>query len=84
MRALTQPDFHDFDTGRRPAISAVAMTMYDETFTVPVAFAPFTLARIVAEVLSAHGKTQFRTAETEKCASWCRARKWRPTISNPR
>jgi 2,3-bisphosphoglycerate-independent phosphoglycerate mutase len=44
------------------------MTMYDETFTVPVAFAPFTLARIVAEVLSAHGKTQFRTAETEKYA----------------
>jgi 2,3-bisphosphoglycerate-independent phosphoglycerate mutase len=68
VRALTQPDFHDFDTGSRPAIDAVAMTMYDETFTVPVAFAPITLARIVAEVLSAHGKTQFRTAETEKYA----------------
>jgi 2,3-bisphosphoglycerate-independent phosphoglycerate mutase len=53
VRALTQPDFHDFDTGSRPAIDAVAMTMYDETFTVPVAFAPITLARIVAEVLSA-------------------------------
>ena len=68
VRALTQPDFNDFATGRRPVINAVAMTMYDETFTVPVAFAPFTLARIVAEVLSAHGRTQFRTAETEKYA----------------
>ena len=68
VRALTQPDFDGFDTGKRPAISAVTMTMYDETFTVPVAFSPFTLARIVAEVLSAHGKTQFRTAETEKYA----------------
>ena len=68
VRALTQPGFDDFDTGERPVINAVSMTMYDETFTVPVAFAPFTLARIVAEVLSAHGKTQFRTAETEKYA----------------
>ncbi len=68
VRALTQPDFDGFDTAPRPAISAVAMTMYDETFTVPVAFEPFTLARIVAEVLSDHGRTQFRTAETEKYA----------------
>ncbi|HEU6450130.1 MAG TPA: 2,3-bisphosphoglycerate-independent phosphoglycerate mutase [Gemmatimonadaceae bacterium] len=68
VRALTQPDFDGFDTAPRPAISAVAMTMYDETFTIPVAFEPFTLARIVAEVLSDHGRTQFRTAETEKYA----------------
>lgn len=68
VRSLTQPDFHDFETAPRPAIRAVTMTMYDETFTVPVAFAPFTLARIVADVLSTHGKTQFRTAETEKYA----------------
>jgi 2,3-bisphosphoglycerate-independent phosphoglycerate mutase len=68
VRALTQPDFRDFDTAPRPRIGAVSMTMYDETFTVPVAFAPFTLARIVAEVLSTHDKTQFRTAETEKYA----------------
>ncbi len=68
VRALTQPAFDEFDTGHRPQISAVTMTMYDETFTVPVAFAPFTLARIVAEVLSTNDKTQFRTAETEKYA----------------
>ena len=68
VRALTQVDFDGFDTGVRPAVHVVTMTMYDETFTVPVAFEPFTLARIVAEVLSAHDKTQFRTAETEKYA----------------
>jgi 2,3-bisphosphoglycerate-independent phosphoglycerate mutase len=68
VRALTQPEFDGFDTAPRPAIGAVTMTMYDETFTVPVAFEPFTLARIVAEVLSDHGRTQFRTAETEKYA----------------
>jgi 2,3-bisphosphoglycerate-independent phosphoglycerate mutase len=44
------------------------MTMYDETFTLPVAFPPFTLARIVAEEVSGRGMTMFRTAETEKYA----------------
>ncbi len=68
VRALMEPGFDSFDTAPRPSISAVSMTMYDETFTVPVAFEPFTLARIVAEVLSNHDKTQFRTAETEKYA----------------
>jgi len=68
VRALTETGFDGFDTAPRPRTSAVTMTMYDETFTVPVAFEPFTLARIVAEVLSDHGKTQFRTAETEKYA----------------
>ena len=42
--------------------------MYDETFSVPVAFPPLVLSRIVAEVLSEHNMTQFRTAETEKYA----------------
>ncbi|HYE79551.1 MAG TPA: 2,3-bisphosphoglycerate-independent phosphoglycerate mutase, partial [bacterium] len=37
-------------------------------FTVPVAFEPFSMARIVAEVLSESGRTMFRTAETEKYA----------------
>ncbi len=68
VRALTAPRFDAFDVHDRPAIDAVTMTMYDETFTVPVAFPPLVLARIVAEVLSEHGRTQFRTAETEKYA----------------
>jgi 2,3-bisphosphoglycerate-independent phosphoglycerate mutase len=44
------------------------MTLYDETFDLPVAYPKQKLDRILAEVLSAHGKTQFRTAETEKYA----------------
>ncbi|MFL5495821.1 MAG: alkaline phosphatase family protein, partial [Gemmatimonadales bacterium] len=42
------------------------MTQYDQTFPIPQAFPPFTLARILAEVLASCGRTQFRTAETEK------------------
>jgi 2,3-bisphosphoglycerate-independent phosphoglycerate mutase len=49
-------------------VKVASMTMYDETFTVPVAYPPFVLSRIVAEVLSEQGKTMFRTAETEKYA----------------
>jgi 2,3-bisphosphoglycerate-independent phosphoglycerate mutase len=42
------------------------MTQYDQTFPLPQAFPPFSLARILAEVLADHGRSQFRTAETEK------------------
>jgi 2,3-bisphosphoglycerate-independent phosphoglycerate mutase len=42
------------------------MTQYDQTFPFPQAFPPFSLARIVAEVLEESGRTQLRTAETEK------------------
>ncbi len=68
VRALTQDGFEDFDVTGRPHIHAVTMTQYDATFSVPVAFPPFSLARIVAEVLSGCGMTQLRTAETEKYA----------------
>jgi 2,3-bisphosphoglycerate-independent phosphoglycerate mutase len=44
----------------------VTMTQYDRTFPVPQAFPPFSMARIVAEVLADQGRTQLRTAETEK------------------
>jgi 2,3-bisphosphoglycerate-independent phosphoglycerate mutase len=42
------------------------MTQYDQTFAIPQAFPPFSLARILAEVLAERGRTQLRTAETEK------------------
>jgi 2,3-bisphosphoglycerate-independent phosphoglycerate mutase len=67
-RALTEPGFDGFDVRGRPAIRVVTMTQYDETYDLPVVFPPFTLARVVAEVISAHGGVQFRTAETEKYA----------------
>jgi len=67
VRALTQPDFNGFDVGNRPSdLHLATMTSYDETFSFPVAFPPFSMARIVAEVVSATGMTMFRTAETEK------------------
>jgi 2,3-bisphosphoglycerate-independent phosphoglycerate mutase len=68
VRALTHPAFDGFDVRDRPALGAATMTQYDETFTLPVAFPPLVLTRIVAEVLAEHDKTQFRTAETEKYA----------------
>jgi 2,3-bisphosphoglycerate-independent phosphoglycerate mutase len=68
VRALAVDGFDGFDTGARPTIDLVTMTQYDATFPFPVAFGPMVLSRIVAEVLSEHGKTMFRTAETEKYA----------------
>ena len=66
VRALTQAGFTGFDVSRRPAVGVTTMTSYDATFRVPVAFEPFSMARIVAEVISDAGMTMFRTAETEK------------------
>jgi 2,3-bisphosphoglycerate-independent phosphoglycerate mutase len=68
VRALAVPDFNSFDVRGRPAVRLVTMTRYDETLPFPAAFEPIVLSRIVAEVLSSHGKTMFRTAETEKYA----------------
>ena len=66
VSALTSPGFEAFDVGDRPHVAAVTMTQYDQTFAIPQAFPPFSLARILAEVLADQGRTQFRTAETEK------------------
>jgi 2,3-bisphosphoglycerate-independent phosphoglycerate mutase len=66
VRALFVPGFDGFDVRDRPSLEGVTMTQYDQTFTLPQAFPPFSMARIVAEVLAEHGRTQLRTAETEK------------------
>jgi 2,3-bisphosphoglycerate-independent phosphoglycerate mutase len=66
VRALSAPAFDGFDVSRRPALHLVTMTQYDPTFDVTIAFAPQSMARIVAEVLEANGRTSLRTAETEK------------------
>jgi 2,3-bisphosphoglycerate-independent phosphoglycerate mutase len=65
--ALAIDGFSGFDTGTRPRLAGlVTMTQYDQTFPFPQAFVPFSMARIVAEVLADAGRTQLRTAETEK------------------
>ncbi len=66
VRALFVPGFDGFDVSDRPELAGVTMTQYDRTFDLPQAFPPFSMARIVAGVLADHGRTQLRTAETEK------------------
>lgn len=68
VRALAIEGFDAFDVSDRPRVALVTMTQYDETFPLPMAFAPEVLSKIVAAVLAEHGKTMFRTAETEKYA----------------
>ena len=60
-------DFPFFDRGKRPKLAGFAtMTQYDSKVDVPVAFPPQSLKMILGEVLSKHGVSQLRTAETEK------------------
>jgi 2,3-bisphosphoglycerate-independent phosphoglycerate mutase len=66
VAALAVPGFDGFDVQDRPDVACVTMTQYDQTFAIPQAFPPFSLARILAEVLAENDRTQFRTAETEK------------------
>lgn len=68
-RAFTQPDFVAFE---RPEpvknLYFGCMTLYDETFNLPVAYPKQKLDDLLACVISREGLTQFRTAETEKYA----------------
>jgi 2,3-bisphosphoglycerate-independent phosphoglycerate mutase len=66
VAALAVGGFDAFDVRNRPRLACVTMTQYDQTFAIPQAFPPFSLARILAEVLADRGRTQLRTAETEK------------------
>ena len=68
VRSLTVPGFDGFDVKDRPKLTVATMTVYDQTFDVPVAFPPQSMARIVGEVVSDAGFTMLRTAETEKYA----------------
>jgi 2,3-bisphosphoglycerate-independent phosphoglycerate mutase len=67
VRALTDDAFDGFPVNH-PSVPVATMTSYDQTFSVPVAYAPQSMARIVAEMLADHGRTTLRTAETEKYA----------------
>jgi 2,3-bisphosphoglycerate-independent phosphoglycerate mutase len=68
-RALTDQAFQGFKRRSIPKLSSfVCLTTYDETFKLPVAFAPIRLTNIFGELLSKHGVKQLRIAETEKYA----------------
>jgi 2,3-bisphosphoglycerate-independent phosphoglycerate mutase len=66
VSALCIDGFAGFDVADRPHVAAATMTQYDQTYPIPQAFPPFSMARILAEELGATGRSQFRTAETEK------------------
>src|SRR5207237_10747134 len=54
--------------GARAMVRLGRLPQADDTSPVPMAVGPMVLSQIVAQVLSDHGKTMFRTAETEKYA----------------
>ncbi|MGE5219011.1 MAG: 2,3-bisphosphoglycerate-independent phosphoglycerate mutase [Chloroflexota bacterium] len=68
-RALIEENFQEFARRRRPKLSSyTTMTQYDETFKLPVAYAPREIRRILGELASEAGLHQLRIAETEKYA----------------
>ncbi len=68
-RCFTQPDFAEFVRPQRPELATfVCMTEYDETFRLPIAYAPENLTHILGEVVANAGLKQLRIAETEKYA----------------
>lgn len=68
-RALTDPAFDGFKRKKNPALAEFAcMAIYDQTFGLPAAYLPQSLANNFGEWVSKHGKTQLRIAETEKYA----------------
>ncbi len=69
LAALGDPTFAAFDTGPRPAWSALlGMVEYSDTHSTYMssAFPKRVLVNTIGEWISAHGRTQFRLAETEK------------------
>ena len=68
-RAFTDPDFDGFARRIQPDLCEyVCMTLYDESFSLPMAFGSEHLDDILGEVMSRQGKRQLRIAETEKYA----------------
>lgn len=67
-QVFTNEDFRGFDRGeKRPAnLYFVCLTMFSESIGGYVAYAPKNLDNTLGEVLAQNGKTQLRTAETEK------------------
>jgi 2,3-bisphosphoglycerate-independent phosphoglycerate mutase len=67
-RAIAFDDFDGFERPARPRVHYTTMTVYDRTFDLPVVFTPQTFSGNLADVLTEHGRTNLRLAETEKYA----------------
>lgn len=67
--AFTSSSFTQFFRGKEPHLSQfVTMTQYDETYTFPTAFPPYSLNALLGDIISQLGLKQLRIAETEKYA----------------
>ena len=67
--AFNDQEFSGFTREVRPRLCGyVCMTLYEEVFSLPVAFAPVSLKDILGEIVSRSGLRQLRIAETEKYA----------------
>lgn len=64
--ALMDDTFPHFTRPRGPCDRLVAMTRYEDDFAHPVLFPPRALDNVLGAVLAEAGRTQLRTAETEK------------------
>lgn len=67
-QVFTNDDFHGFDRGYNHPVGLhfVCLTLFSESVPGFVAYAPKNLDNTLGEVLAQNGKTQLRTAETEK------------------
>ncbi len=67
-RALTQPDFDEFEAVAFKELDYLCMTQYDASFQLPVLFPPSLPDRLLGQVIAEGGQRQLRIAETEKYA----------------
>ena len=67
-QALAFDNFDKFERTARPRVRVLTLTQYEATFGLPVAFAPQTFSGSLSDVLTAHGRSNLRLAETEKYA----------------
>ncbi len=66
VQALTLPEFDGFERTNKPQLDIVTFTQYEADLPVSVAFPPEPLEHLLGQVVSEHGLSQYRTAETEK------------------
>ncbi len=67
-RAMTEPEFREFDRGPALRLHFTCFTEYKKEFPLPVAFPTPRLEHILAQTWAEHGIRNLRLAETEKYA----------------
>jgi len=68
-RSFTDNTFNEFERNPRPDLCGyTCMTLFDNDFSLPIAFEPVHLVNILGEIISKNGLRQLRIAETEKYA----------------